>query len=118
MPNASSRRRHQSLSAAQLEAVAGRFRVLSVPSRLAVLNALMDGPLSMAELEAATGLSQSNLSRQVTELERAGCVGRERSGREVTVAIADPTLKKLCELVCGSLEAQASAAHAAMKRRR
>jgi len=61
----------------------------------------------MAELAEATGLQQSNLSRQVTELERAGCVARERVGREVKVQIADPTLAKLCELVCGSLQRQA-----------
>jgi len=98
---------HTPLSEAQLELVAARFRALAVPSRLRVLNALMEGALSMAELAEATGLQQSNLSRQVTELERAGCVARERVGREVKVQIADPTLAKLCELVCGSLQRQA-----------
>ena len=86
-----------------LEAVARRFRALGVPSRLRVLNALMNGPMGMGELEDATGLEQSNLSRQVTELEREGCVARTRSGRSVEVEIADPTLFALCELVCGSL---------------
>ena len=66
-----------------LEAAARRFRTLGVPSRLRILSALMDGPLGMAELESATGLEQSNLSRQVTELEREGCVARLRTGRTV-----------------------------------
>jgi ArsR family transcriptional regulator len=83
---------------------ARRFRALGVPSRLRILNALMTGPLGMAELEQATGLEQSNLSRQVTELERAGCVARRRDGRTVAVAIADPTLRTLCSVVCGALE--------------
>ena len=104
------------LSEAQLEALARRFRALGVASRLRVLDALMVGPLTMGELEHATGLSQSNLSRQVTELEQAGCVARARLGREVEVRIADPSLKQLCELVCGSLERQASAAHASLRR--
>jgi len=94
----------QLLSEEMLERVARRFRVLGVPSRLRILGALMDGPLSMAELEEATGLEQSNLSRQVTELERAGCAARQRHGRFVEVEIADPTLAALCELVCGALE--------------
>ena len=81
---------HTPLSEAQLELVAERFRALAVPSRLRVLNALMGGALGMSELAEATGLQQSNLSRQVTELERAGCVARVRDGREVTVQIADP----------------------------
>lgn len=108
---------HPPLSVAQLELVAARFRALAVPSRLRVLNALMAKALSMNELAAATGLQQSNLSRQVTELERAGCVARERQGREVVVAIADPTLRQLCELVCGSLLAQAEAERARLRRR-
>ena len=98
MATAKKTRRSARLSNAQLDAVARRFRALGVTSRLQVLDALMAGPLSMSELLEATGLSQSNLSRQITELERAGCVLRERSGREVSVHIADPTLKQLCEL--------------------
>ena len=86
-----------------LEAVARRFRTLGVPSRLRILNSLMEAPLGMAELEEATGLEQSNLSRQVTELEREGCVARRRVGRTVQVEIADSTLRDLCGLVCGAI---------------
>ena len=86
-----------------LEAVAQRFRTLGVPSRLRILNALMNGPLGMAALEDATGLEQSNLSRQVTELEREGCVERRRSGREVEVELVDESLRQLCDLVCSAL---------------
>lgn len=109
-------RPHTNLSEAQLEAVARRFRALAVPSRLRALNALMNGPLTMNQLVAATGLGQSNLSRQITELELAGCVLRERNGREVTVHIADPTLQQLCELVCGSLVEQASVKHQQLRK--
>jgi len=90
-----------------LEGVARRFRALGVPSRLRILNVLMGGPQSMSALEEHTGLEQSNLSRQVTELERAGCVVRARAGRTVEVEISDPTLRELCELVCGALEDEA-----------
>ena len=86
-----------------LEAVAQRFRTLGVPSRLRILNALMSGPMGMSELEDSTGLEQSNLSRQVTELEREGCVERRRSGREVEVELVDESLPELCDLVCGAL---------------
>lgn len=86
-----------------LETIARRFRTLGVPSRLRILNALMDGPLGMGELAEATALEQSNLSRQVTELERAGCVQRRRMGRTTEVEITDSSLRELCDLVCGSL---------------
>jgi DNA-binding MarR family transcriptional regulator len=68
----------------------------------------MAGPLGMAELEEATGLEQSNLSRQVTELEREGCVTRVRSGRTVEVEIADPSLHELCDMVCSALAERAA----------
>jgi DNA-binding transcriptional ArsR family regulator len=90
-----------------LEQAARRFRALAVPSRLRILNALMDGPLGLSELERVTALEQSNLSRQVTELERAGCVVRRRTGRTVEVELDDPSLRPLCELVCGALVARA-----------
>ena len=87
-----------------LGAVASRFRVLSSPSRLQILNALMQGPLSVGELVAATGLEQSNLSRHVAALEQGGCVARRREGQRVIVEVIDPTLKPLCEIVCGGLD--------------
>lgn len=100
---------HDPLPEHMLEGVARRFRTLGVPSRLRILNALMDGPVGMADLAEATELEQSNLSRQVTELEREGLVARQRSGRSVEVEIADPTLMALCELVCGALREESAA---------
>jgi DNA-binding transcriptional ArsR family regulator len=88
-----------------LELVAGRFRVLSSPSRLRILDALMQGSRSMGELSELTGLEQSNLSRHVATLERDGCVARRREGLQVYVDVVDPSLKPLCELVCGGLKA-------------
>ncbi|MDA1194463.1 MAG: metalloregulator ArsR/SmtB family transcription factor [Planctomycetota bacterium] len=102
-------RPHQSLPPALLEAVAERFRVLAAPSRLRILDALLGGPLGVDALAAATGLSQSNLSRHIAALEGAGCVRRIRSGRRVSVEVADPSLRALCELVCGSLRDRAAA---------
>ncbi len=95
------------LPEALLEAAAERFRTLGVPSRLRILSALMEGPFGLSELQRRTGLEQSNLSRQVTELERGGCVVRRRSGRTVEVEICDPTLRELCDLVCGALAERA-----------
>jgi DNA-binding transcriptional ArsR family regulator len=95
-------------------AVASRFRLLGSPSRLRILDALMDGPLGAGELVQVTGLTQSNLSRHVAALEAGGCVSRIRAGQTVRVAIADESLKDLCALVCGALREAAAAAHAAL----
>lgn len=99
-----------------VESVAARFQLLSSPSRLRILDALMEGPLGLSELLERTGLEQSNLSRHVAALERGGCVTRTREGQSVMVAIADPSLGKLCDLVCGSLRDQAAEVHATFRR--
>ena len=93
-----------------LETAARRFRALGTPSRLRILNALMGGPLSVGDLVELTNLEQSNVSRQVTELETSGCVARSKAGRNVLVEIIDPTLRKMCDLVCNSLRATATRA--------
>jgi ArsR family transcriptional regulator len=95
---------HRLLPPAALDAVAARFRVLGVPARLKILNALMSGPVTVGGLVSRTGLGQSNLSRHVAALERAGCVRRTPRGREVLVSVSDPDLEALCALVCQRLD--------------
>lgn len=75
----------------------------------------MDAPRSMRELANETGLEQSNLSRQVRELELAGCVTRTKVGRSVEVELSDPTLRQLCELVCFSLKQRLSENQAVLR---
>ena len=90
-----------------LELVAERFKVLSDPTRLGILNALREGELSVSELMAETGATQSNVSRHLSVLLRHDMVARRREGTFAYYRIADPTLFRLCELVCDRLEAEA-----------
>ena len=95
---------HPPMSDELIQAVAARFRLLGAPSRLKILNAVLDGPRTMTELQDLTGLEQSNLSRRVGELEAGGCVVRRRQGRQVVVEPADGSMQQLCSLVCDSLK--------------
>jgi DNA-binding transcriptional ArsR family regulator len=94
---------HPVMSAETMEMVARRFHVLGCASRVRIINSLMGGPLGMNAVKDATGLEQSNLSRQVKELELGGWVAKERIGQSVTVRIADPILFEMCRLVCGGM---------------
>lgn len=116
MVKKNARRRKSPMPPEAIEGVAARFKLLSSPSRLRILDALMDGPLGLSELLELTGFEQSNLSRHVAALERGGCVTRTREGQSVIVEIADPNLKKLCDLVCGALRDRAAETHAAFRR--
>jgi DNA-binding transcriptional ArsR family regulator len=95
------------LTPVMLAAVAARFKVLSEPARLQVLDALRDGPLHVSGLIEATGLNQANLSRHLQVLHAEGLVSRRRDGLFVFYAIADRSVVGLCDLVCGAVESRA-----------
>jgi ArsR family transcriptional regulator len=91
-----------------LELVARRFAVLGEPMRLRLLRALFDGEKPVNALVAITGGTQANISRHLQTLTAAGLLARRKEGLQVFYSIADPSIFKLCELVCGSLEKQLS----------
>lgn len=80
------------------------FRGLADPSRLAVLDALQDGPRCVSEVVAATGLSQPNASAHLACLGECGLVSRERRGKFVYYAIADKRVIKVLEEAEGILQ--------------
>jgi DNA-binding transcriptional ArsR family regulator len=102
----------KTLSAAQLEAVARLFGVLSEPSRLALLQALQTQPLSVTELVERCGMKQANVSKHLAVLHQHRLVARERNGASVRYEIADPMVFSLCNLVCGKMERDAKQATA------
>jgi DNA-binding transcriptional ArsR family regulator len=95
---------HVHLNDEALEIVAHRFAVLGEPTRLRLIQALFGGELSVNELVEATGGTQANVSRHLQTLARAHLLTRRKEGLQVFYAIGDPSIAKLCELVCGSLE--------------
>jgi DNA-binding transcriptional ArsR family regulator len=97
----------KSLSGVQLEAVGRLFGVLSEPARLALLQALRNGPLTVTELMQACDLKQANVSKHLGVLHSHQLVKRERLGTSMRYEIADPMIFPLCELVCGKMERDA-----------
>ncbi len=94
------------LSDEALELVARRFAVLAEPMRLRLIQALFDGEKNVNALVEETGGTQANVSRHLQTLTQAHILSRRKEGLQVFYAIADPSIYKLCELVCGSLEKQ------------
>ena len=87
-----------------LEAIAERFKVLGEPTRLRLLNQLRDGERSVSELTEQVATTQANVSRHLAILRRHDLVERRKDGVTHRYRIADPTIFRLCDLVCGSLE--------------
>jgi DNA-binding transcriptional ArsR family regulator len=95
-----------------VELIAHRFRVLSEPARIKLLDALRSGPATVGELAGRLGLSQQNTSKHLGVLAAAGVVKRTRAGNSVVYAIGDPTVFALCDLVCGALRDRVTALQA------
>jgi ArsR family transcriptional regulator len=97
------KRARSPLSRAALELIAQRFRALADPTRLALLQALFERERTVQDLCAVTGASQANTSKHLALLLEQGLVARRRDGLFARYRIADPTLERLCRVVCSSL---------------
>lgn len=73
------------------------FRGFADPSRLAVLEALREGPRCVSEVVKLTGLSQPNVSAHLACLEDCGLVRKERRGRFVYYQIAHKNVTVVLE---------------------
>jgi ArsR family transcriptional regulator len=87
-----------------IEMVAHRFKLLSEPTRLRLLQILMQGERSVNELVAEAHTTQANVSKHLSILADGGLVARRKDGACTRYRIADPSLVTLCELVCRSLQ--------------
>lgn len=85
--------------------IADRFKALGEPARLQLLHCLQDGEQSVNELVEATGLGQANVSKHLQLLASLGFVSRRKEGLYVYYAIADKSVFKLCDIMCGRVEA-------------
>ena len=94
------------LSDEALELVARRFAALAEPMRLKLIQTLMNGEMNVNALVEEVGGTQANVSRHLQTLTQANILSRRKEGLQVFYAICDPSIYKLCDLVCGSLEKQ------------
>lgn len=90
------------LSDKMIELIAHRFRMLGDPTRLRILQSLERGKQSVNEITAQVSGNQPNISKHLQALYDAGLLSRRREGNSIFYAIADPTIFKLCDLVCHS----------------
>lgn len=80
-------------TAAPVELAAARFfRVLGDPTRVAILQLLLQRPHGVSELVEATGARQSRVSTHLACLRWCNFVTTERAGRKVTYSITDPAV--------------------------
>lgn len=82
---------------------AKRFRVLSDPTRLSILQCLRAGERSVNEIASLTEISQPTASKHLAVLADSGMIARRPDGNRVYCRIVDQIIFQLCDLVCGNL---------------
>jgi DNA-binding transcriptional ArsR family regulator len=92
---------------ALIEEAARRFALLSDPTRLRILSALLEREtMTVTELADRLGITAPNVSQHLARLLSARVVTRQRDGRMLRYSVEDQSLRPLCELVCSSLREQ------------
>ena len=81
-----------------IEIQAKLFRGFSDPSRLAILEILQNGALTVSEIVEGTGLTQSNVSNHLACLRDCGLVIAQQKGRFVYYELGDKRVGKLLAL--------------------
>jgi ArsR family transcriptional regulator len=89
------------------ELIARRFRALSEPTRLRIINQLRQREeASVGELTEALGGSQQNISKHLSALAAEGFVSRRKQGTSSIYRISDPGVLDLCENICAGIESE------------
>lgn len=82
---------------AAVELKAKLFRGFADPSRLTIVEALRNGPMTVTEVVEATGLTQSNTSNHLSCLRDCGLLSRQQEGRYVRYQLSDERVAGLLE---------------------
>ena len=83
-----------------LAVVARDFAVWAEPTRLKILHAICEDEQSVSAIVAATGATQTNVSRHLSLMFNAGIVERRREGQAVFYRMADPEFVEICRRMC------------------
>jgi ArsR family transcriptional regulator len=91
-----------------LHETAARFALLGDPTRLYLLNLLLErGECSVGDLAQAARISVANASQHLRRLTHGGILGRRRVGSQVYYRVVEKTIEQLCAIVCASVEDRA-----------
>ena len=99
---------------AEIERIATLFGLLSEPSRLRIVLACLDGPLSVGVIAEVAGTSPSLASHHLRLLRTAHLLRAERAGKQVRYALDDDhvrdVIRTMVSHVCEPHEHEADTA--------
>lgn len=75
-------------------------------TRLRMLDLLSKRDYTVSDLQAALGITLSNVSQHLSILKSAGVVTTRRDGKQIYCSLALPEVKQACQLIRDVLRAQ------------
>lgn len=79
------------------ELAADLFSLLSTPTRLRIVCALMEGEKNVTELIDHVAVSQPNMSRHLGTLYRGGVLAKRRTGSQIFYRVEHTQVRSLCQ---------------------
>jgi DNA-binding transcriptional ArsR family regulator len=76
------------------------FRALSHPTRIAVVESLLDGELTVGELSEMLGVEQTNASQHLAVLRHSHIVETRKAGNQIHYRLCAPRFAKLMAELC------------------
>lgn len=93
------------------EEVAGRLKLIANANRLRILCRLVQGEISVGDIETELDIRQPTLSREIAKLRDGGIITARRQSKVVFYSLTDPNMRRLVEAIClASSGAELSAA--------
>ena len=92
------------------------FKALGHPIRLAVAEALSDGPMCVCELAELTGAERSNVSRHLSMMVSAGLLDSEKRGLMVFYRLRAPCVLNVLACVENVLREKLTESREALER--
>jgi DNA-binding transcriptional ArsR family regulator len=74
------------------------FKALAHPLRIRILELLRSGPLSVTQIQEATGAPASSVSQQLAVLRSRNILATERRGTTIIYRVPDPELFELLDV--------------------
>ncbi len=85
------------------EAVAAYFGLLAEPRRLRILYAICEREKTVSQIVEEISATQTNVSRHLSQMFRAGVLARRKKGNLVYYRIVDISMIKICRTVCNRI---------------
>lgn len=83
-----------------IDAVSRYFALLAEPTRIRILQAICREEKTVTEIVAETGATQTNVSRHLGSMYRAGVLTRRKDANYIYYGVADEAFVDICRTMC------------------